>query len=91
MQIDDTVSKILGRVRRLKTSLFTIVCDSCETYVIIMSGEEASAGDKPNFAGKYALVRNENFDDFLAANGMMLRLLFVLGRFWQTRAFKFPH
>jgi len=37
-----------------------------------MSGEEASAGDKQNFAGKYVLVRNENFDDFLAANGMVL-------------------
>jgi len=37
-----------------------------------MSGEEASAGDKPNFAGKYVLVRNENFDEFLAANGMTL-------------------
>jgi len=37
-----------------------------------MSAEEASAGEKPNFAGKYVLVRNENFDDFLAANGMML-------------------
>jgi len=39
-----------------------------------MSGEETSSGDKPNFAGKYVLVRNENFDDFLAANGMMPQL-----------------
>lgn len=34
-----------------------------------MSGEEASGGDKPNFAGKYVLVKNENFDEFLGANG----------------------
>jgi len=40
-----------------------------------MSGEEASAGDKPTLAGKYVLVRNENFDDFLAANGVTLHLL----------------
>jgi len=38
-----------------------------------MSAEEGAAGDKPNFAGKYVLVRNENFDDFLAANGKTLR------------------
>jgi len=50
--------------------LFTTVRCGLKTYGIIMSGEEASAGDKPNFAGKYVLVRNENFDDFLAANGM---------------------
>ena len=43
-----------------------------ETYGIIMSGEEASGGDKPNFAGKYVLVKNENFDEFLGANGMTL-------------------
>jgi len=40
-----------------------------------MSGEEASGGDKPNFAGKYVLVRNENFDDFLAANGITLIIM----------------
>ena len=34
-----------------------------------MSGEEASADDKPNFGGKYVLVRNNNLDQFLAANG----------------------
>lgn len=33
-----------------------------------MSGE-ASADEKPNFGGKYVLVRNENFNQFLAANG----------------------
>ena len=43
-----------------------------------MSAEEASAGDKPNFAGKYVLVRNENFDDFLAANGMTLHYCCLL-------------
>jgi len=42
-----------------------------------MSAEEASSGDKPNFAGKYVLVRNENFDDFLAANGITLLCMFV--------------
>lgn len=34
-----------------------------------MSGEDGSGGDKPNFSGKYSLLRNENFDEFLAANG----------------------
>ena len=43
-----------------------------------MSGEEASAGDKPSLAGKYVLVRNENFDEFLAANGMTLHLLLLV-------------
>jgi len=43
-----------------------------------MSGEQSSGGDKPNFAGKYVLVRNENFDDFLAANGMTLRYCSLL-------------
>ena len=50
-----------------------------ETYVIIMSGEEASGGDKPNFAGKYVLVRNENFDEFLAANGITLCYCSLVG------------
>ncbi|MCF8884131.1 lipocalin/fatty-acid binding family protein, partial [Erythrobacter sp. SN021] len=35
-----------------------------------MSGEEPTSGEeKPNFQGKYALVRNENFESFLEANG----------------------
>jgi len=43
-----------------------------------MSGEEASGGDKPSFAGKYVLARSENFDDFLAANGMTLHYCCLL-------------
>ena len=35
-----------------------------------MSVEEAS--NVPNFGGKYALDRNENFEEFLAANGNTL-------------------
>jgi len=34
-----------------------------------MSEEPTSADDKPNFSGRYALVRNENLDQFLRANG----------------------
>jgi hypothetical protein len=34
-----------------------------------MSGEGSAEGGKPDFTGKYSLLRNENFDEFLAANG----------------------
>ena len=34
-----------------------------------MSGEESGAAAKPSFHGKYRLVRNENFESFLEANG----------------------
>lgn len=40
-----------------------------------MSGEEPTSGEeKPNFQGKYALVRNENFESFLEANGAVFQL-----------------
>ena len=34
-----------------------------------MSFETATADEKPNFGGKYVLLRNENLNEFLAANG----------------------
>lgn len=34
-----------------------------------MSGEGTAESEKPDFSGKYTLLRNENFDEFLAANG----------------------
>ena len=39
-----------------------------------MSREAVSADDQPNFGGKYVLVRNNNLDRFLAANGTSNRV-----------------
>ena len=38
-------------------------------YFIIMNEDASSADNKPDFGGKYVLVKNENLDQFLVANG----------------------
>lgn len=51
-----------------------------------MSGEETTGDEKPNFQGKYTLVRNENFESFLEANGIIYfpNFYFVLTRAYRT-------
>jgi len=53
-----------GREVKLVSNDTGLIC----FFSVVMSGEAAS-DEKPNFGGKYVLVRNENLNEFLAANG----------------------